>query len=115
MHVELVSRLEKLTEPDRELDGMVWCAVNGYEFVMWDGAGCVYRDPNAPKWDQGIKHAQASVVQPYTTSIDAAVAMVELRYGGGMSRRWRPLPPGSAGSVRAGAKRPEAEPGKRQA
>lgn len=73
----LVERLEKASGPKLELDGMVWCAVNGYEYVMWDGAGCVYTDPNAPNWDRGIKHVQASIVRPYTASLDAAVALVE--------------------------------------
>jgi hypothetical protein len=72
---ELIERLEKATGPALVLDGEIWCAVYGYEFVMWDGAGCVYRDPNAPKWDAGIKHAQASTVRPYTASIDSAVAL----------------------------------------
>ena len=70
---DLIEMLEKATGPSLELEGMVWCAVAGYEFVMWDGAGCVYRDPAAPKWDAGIKHAAALRVRPYTASLDAAV------------------------------------------
>lgn len=76
-HADLIARLEAAPGPRLELDGMVWCAVNGYEYVQWDGAGCAYTDPNAPNWDQGIKHAQASVVRPYTASLDAAVGLVE--------------------------------------
>lgn len=75
--VELIDRLTAATGPSLELDGQIWCAVNGYEFVMWDGAGCVYRDPNAPKWDAGIKHAQASIVRPYSASVDAAIALAK--------------------------------------
>lgn len=74
---DLIAALEKAEGPSLQLDGMIWCAANKYEFVMWDGAGCVYRDPAAPKWDGGIKHAQASIVRPYSASIDAAVALVE--------------------------------------
>jgi hypothetical protein len=73
---ELIAALEKCKGPSLQLDGMIWCAANDLEFVMWDGAGCVYRDPSAPKWDGGIKHAQASIVRPYTASIDAAVTLV---------------------------------------
>ncbi len=75
---ELIEMLEKATGPKLDLDGRVWCAVNGYEFVMWDGAGCVYKNPAAPTWDiGGIKHASAREVRPYTASLDAAVALVE--------------------------------------
>lgn len=73
---ELIAALEKCQGPSLQLDGMIWCAANNFEFVMWDGAGCVYRDPSAPKWDAGIKHAQASTVRPYSASLDAAVALV---------------------------------------
>ena len=74
---ELIERLEKAEGPSIELDGMIWAAANGYEFVMWDGAGCVYRDPNAPNWNRGIQHADATTVRPYSASLDAAVALAE--------------------------------------
>jgi hypothetical protein len=74
---ELITKLEAAEGPSLQLDGQIWCAVNGYEFVMWDGAGCVYRDLAAPKWDAGIKHAQASTVRPYSASVDAAIALAE--------------------------------------
>ncbi len=73
---ELIAALENATGPSLQLDGMIWCAANNFEFVMWDGAGCVYRDPCSPKWDNGIKHAHASTVRPYSASIDAAVALL---------------------------------------
>ncbi|MBS1725012.1 MAG: hypothetical protein JSS66_18895 [Armatimonadetes bacterium] len=73
----LLERVRGASGPSLVLDGEIWCAVNGYEFVQWDGAGCVYRDPNAPSWKPGITHASASVIRPYSASIDAAVALVE--------------------------------------
>lgn len=82
----LIERLEKAEGASLELDGMIWCAANGYEFVMWDGAGCVYRDPNAPNWNRGIQHADASTVRPYSASLDAAVALAERKLPG-----WRIL------------------------
>jgi hypothetical protein len=74
---DLIERLEKASGPALVLDGEIWCAVNGYQFERWDGAGCVYRDPQAPAWKLGISHAPASVIRPYTGSLDAAVALVE--------------------------------------
>lgn len=74
---DLIERLEKATGPSFVLDAEIWCAVNGYEFDRWDGAGCLYRDHNAPKWERGIKHADASLVRPYTASIDTVVSLTE--------------------------------------
>jgi hypothetical protein len=74
---DLLTRLESGVGPDKALDGEVWCKTRGYQFVTWDGAGAVYRDPNAPKWDQGIKHRDAGGIAPYTSSIDAALSLVE--------------------------------------
>jgi len=76
-HAELIEELQKSDRPRLELDGRIWCAVNDFEFVMWDGAGCVYRDPRAPKWDAGIKHADAATVRPFTVSIDAAMQLCD--------------------------------------
>src|SRR5690606_20644606 len=56
---DLIARLEKATGPDRELDGRIWCAINGYEFVQWDGAGCVYRA-------KSIGHIDARHVKDWT-------------------------------------------------
>jgi len=74
---EIIERLEKAEGASLELEGRVWCAVNGYEFVQWDGAGCVYRDPGSPAWDSGIKHADARTVRPFTASLDSTIALVE--------------------------------------
>jgi len=74
---ELIERLEKADGPALVLDGMIWCAVNGYEFVQWDGAGCVYRKVDGPEWDRGIKHISAREVRPYSASLDAAIALCE--------------------------------------
>jgi len=70
---DLLARLEVAEAGSRELDGAVWCARNGYVFVMWDGAGCVYR--KQPGY--GISHISQSDVAPVTTSLDAALALAE--------------------------------------
>ena len=69
--LNLADRCEQAAGPDRELDGAAWCAVNGYSFVKWDGAGVVWR-----KADGGIRHYPASRVPYYTASLDAAVTLV---------------------------------------
>jgi hypothetical protein len=68
--LNLADRCEQAAGPDRELDGAAWCAVNGYSFVKWDGAGVVWR-----KADGGIRHYPASRVPYYTASLDAAVTL----------------------------------------
>lgn len=57
------------------LDAEVWCAVKGYEFVQWDGAGCVYRAPGSGA--RGIRHAGYRDVRPYSVSLDAAMDLAE--------------------------------------
>lgn len=69
----LIEKLEGAEGPSLVLDGEIWCAVNGYTFVMWDGAGCVYRRAS----DGGISHEQASRIRPFSASLDAALALVE--------------------------------------
>ena len=70
MH-DLIAKLEALDGPSREVDGEVWCAVNGYPFVMWDGAGVVYRGKD------GIGHYAENNVPKWTASLDAALALVK--------------------------------------
>jgi len=70
---DIIKRLEDATGPDVELEGRIWCAANGYCFVMWDGAGCVYKEE--PNGD--IQHMRAITERRYTASIDAAIALVE--------------------------------------
>lgn len=69
----LIEKLEGAEGPSLVLDGEIWCAVNGYTFVMWDGAGCVYRRAS----DGGISHEQASRIRPFSASLDAALALAE--------------------------------------
>jgi hypothetical protein len=69
----LIEKLEGAGGPSLVLDGEIWCAVNGYTFVMWDGAGCVYRRAT----DGGISHEQASRIRPFSASLDAALALAE--------------------------------------
>lgn len=75
---ETISLLEA-KGPSREADGMIWCATLGYGFRMWDGAGCVYSNPDAPQWDRGLKHIQSDRVRPYTTSLDDALALARYK------------------------------------
>lgn len=70
----LIEKLEGAEGPSLVLDGEIWCAVNGYTFVMWDGAGCVYRRAS----DGGISHEQASRIRPFSASLDTALALAEL-------------------------------------
>ena len=74
----LIEKLEEAEGPSLVLDGEIWCAVNGYTFVMWDGAGCVYRRAS----DGGISHEQASRIRPFSASLDAALALAERVVGG---------------------------------
>ncbi len=66
---ELIERLEKAAGPSRELDGAVWCAANGYEFLMWDGAGCCYMAKRRG-W------ISADHIKNFTASLDAALTLV---------------------------------------
>lgn len=66
---DLIERLEKATGPDRELDGAIWCAVNGYEFLMWDGAGCCYMAKRRG-W------IAADHIKMFSASLDAALTLV---------------------------------------
>ena len=58
-------------EADRKLDGEIWCAINGYAHVMWDGAGVVFRQA-----DKSIGHHYADRIRPFTASLDAAASLV---------------------------------------
>ncbi|WP_315922054.1 hypothetical protein [Mesorhizobium sp. SP-1A] len=44
---------------------------------MWDGAGCVYIDTEAPEWDRGLKHVQSERIREYTTSLDDALSFAK--------------------------------------
>ena len=65
--------------PSREADGMIWCqSTKGrLAFRMWDGAGCVYIDTEAPQWNKGLKHIDASRVREYTNSVDDALSFAK--------------------------------------
>lgn len=67
----LIERLEAAETGSRVLDGEIWCATNGYEFVQWDGAGCVYRtQPNGK-----ISHDPNNNFRAYSASLDAALGL----------------------------------------
>jgi hypothetical protein len=69
-HAELIERVEKASGPSLDLDGRIWCALRDLEFIMWDGAGCVYRGKD------GIGHVAANNVKPYSASLDAVMALM---------------------------------------
>lgn len=79
---DLITRLEKATGPDRELDALIWCAVFAPKTAYVkqspiNGAWCIYngesyRNPGQPAlWEDNN-----SRVQPVTSSIDAAMTLV---------------------------------------
>lgn len=65
----LIERIEAATEGSRELDGRIWCCINGYEFLGWDGAGCRYFAKQSG-WISG------DYIKEWTTSIDAALTLL---------------------------------------
>lgn len=73
----LAERLEAATEGSLELDGMLWCFATGYVFEGWDGAGCRYRASPSSH----LSHVRASIVRPYSASIDDAMALCEGQFG----------------------------------
>lgn len=69
----LIARLEAAEAGSRELDAAVWAASNGYELFEHDGAGWRYR----MKPDDIMRHERTGYISPYTTSLDAALALAE--------------------------------------
>ncbi len=69
--MDLADRVEKADGADRELDGAIWCAANGYTFLGWDGAGVMWRGP-----DGGRSHYPAEKVRRFTASLDNALSLV---------------------------------------
>jgi hypothetical protein len=67
----LADRVEAAKGAYRALDGEIWCAINGYEWVMWDGAGAVFRQA-----DSSIGHHYADRIRAFTASLDAAASLV---------------------------------------
>lgn len=72
---EMLERVEKATGPDRELDGRIWCEIRGYPFIVWDGAGVAYKNPD-------LRHEDADRIPKVTASADAALALVEREFPG---------------------------------
>jgi hypothetical protein len=72
----LAARVEAAQGVDRGLDGEIWCAINGYTHVMWDGAGVVFRQA-----DNSIGHQPADRIRPVTASFDAAASLVRMTQG----------------------------------
>lgn len=76
---DLIERLQKQDgkSSNRALDGEIWCALNGLEFVKWDGAGCVYKKKNSERLQglTGVNHHAADRISPYTQSMDAAMRL----------------------------------------
>lgn len=69
----LPSRIEGEEVGSRELDAEVWCVANGYDFIRWDGGGVAYRRPG----HQMASREPGDWIKPYTSSLDAALALVE--------------------------------------
>lgn len=79
----LIERLEKATEPDRELDLEIWWHINphGVRRAYWRGALGPPRDVGWPlPAGLGRSSALASVI-PYTVSVDAALSLVPEGFG----------------------------------
>ena len=68
---QLIADLEAAPEGSREYDARIWCAQHGLEFRHWDGEFCHYRD--------GVGAGMESHIPPASTSLDAALTLVEER------------------------------------
>lgn len=86
--MNILAKLEVATEHSRELDGEIWCAANHLTFVMWDGAGCVWKED--PQGRASIRHEPAEKIKPYSRSVDAALSLVPEGMGGMMMWDDRP-------------------------
>lgn len=67
---DLADRCQMSPHSDRRLDAQIWCALTGYEYVLFDGAGCVYRDKT------GRRHAPDNDLPEFTSGIDTALRVV---------------------------------------
>jgi hypothetical protein len=67
----LSERVEGAGGPNLALEAEIWCAVNGYTFDQFDGAGIRYRDA------AGRYRHEAGAPPPYTASLDAALGLVD--------------------------------------
>ena len=72
---DIIERLEKADGPSRELDGRVWVAANPDDLIIGNprhhGQGMVQFSGG------GFAHDRFKVSEPYTASLDAAIALVE--------------------------------------
>ncbi|MBC9180219.1 hypothetical protein [Pseudoroseomonas ludipueritiae] len=98
---ELIERIEAAEEGSRELDGEVWCVVNGLVFrrVHRDGTFdfynperryCVSAEDPLPYFHMAgeYTHRAPYTVPKYTTSLDAAVSLVPEGAGVQIERFW---------------------------
>ncbi len=69
---DLIARLEAATGPSRELDALIWCAVNKKEFVCFDGMTAIRGNGFYHKRSGGSERYECRHIQ-YTSSIDAAL------------------------------------------
>lgn len=95
---ELIARLASAPGPALVLDAEIWCAANGYTFVKWDGAGCVYLETEHSGTDKPYRyhrHIGARDIRPFSASLDAAMILVpegmHWIVGAGKTRPNRPL------------------------
>jgi hypothetical protein len=72
----LIARLQAATGPDRELDGRIWCALNGKRFkgvaISYDGVTTQVFYTEPPKRTERVAHK----IPAFTGSIDAALTLV---------------------------------------
>ena len=86
----LIARVQTATKPSRELDGLIWCAINGYTpgyrtAPSWDGAGQIYTDNHGH-----LGHIPEREIKRFTSSIDVALTLLP-ENPGRLSAQWHPF------------------------
>jgi hypothetical protein len=84
--LKLAERCETATGPDRELDALIWCALNGKKYIGHHQAYAAYRSHSPetqveftepPKRERLVSTGKALPhAQPVTASLDAAMTLV---------------------------------------
>lgn len=76
MHGRLIARLEKATGPDRELDGLIFRAIDEQPGDRWQQFAV--GEGGADVWYRECRDEKGAYISPsfYTASIDAALALV---------------------------------------
>ena len=74
--MNLLERVMQATGPDREIDARVACLVQGRTFLEWSGHYYTCKEV------AGSCGGDEAIVPPYTSSLDAVVALVERQMPG---------------------------------